>query len=73
MKTAYVIRGYLVDNSTIRLDEPLPMDSGDLKLVIEFDEKNRYSRKKMHGKFKGEIVMSGDFNEPLECFREYML
>ena len=73
MKTAYIVKGYLVDQSTIKLDEPLSRESGDIKMVIEFDETVRYSRKKMHGMLKGEIVMSGDFNEPLECFMEYML
>lgn len=75
MKTAYSVKGYLLNQETIRLDEPLPRESGDVRVLLEFEESNgkKYSRKKMHGILKGEIIMSDDFNEPLECFREYML
>ena len=73
MKTAYIVKGYLVDQSTIKLDEPLSRGSGDIRVFVEFEERSRISRKRMHGMLKGEIVMSGDFNEPLECFMEYML
>ena len=73
MKTAYIVKGYLVDHSTIRLDEPLSRGSGDIRVFVEFEERARISRKRMHGMLKGEIVISRDFNEPLECFMEYML
>ncbi len=75
MKTAYSVKGYLLDQETIRLEEPLPIESGDVKLVVEFIDSNgkKYSRKNMHGILKREIIIPDDFNEPLDCFREYML
>ncbi|HPJ36756.1 MAG TPA: DUF2281 domain-containing protein [Spirochaetota bacterium] len=75
MKTAYDVRGYLLDGQTIKLDEPLPRESGDVRVVVEFIEggSNKFSRRKMRGSLKGEIIIAGDFNEPLECMGEYML
>ena len=75
MKTAYSVKGYLLDQETIRLEEPLNRETGDVRVIVEFDENTwkKFSRRKMHGILKGEIILSDDFNEPLDCFGEYML
>ena len=35
MNTAYVVTGELQDHITIRLNEPVPMDNGEVQVIIE--------------------------------------
>ncbi len=74
MKTAYSIKGFLLDRETIKLEEPLQQETGDVRVIVEFESGTwkKYTRRKMYGILKGEIILSQDFNEPLDCLREYM-
>ena len=72
MITAYVVDGELIDHTTIKLKEPIPLDNGEIKVVVEQKERKRRSRESLFGMWKGKITMSPDFNEPLDCFKEYM-
>lgn len=74
MKTVYSVKGFLLDRETIRLEEPLPQEAGDVRVIVEFesDTWKKYTRRKMYGILKGEIILTHDFNEPPDCLREYM-
>ena len=72
MITAYVVDGELIDHITIKLKEPIPLENGDIKVVVEQIESKKKSREQLFGRWKGKITISPDFNEPLDCFKEYM-
>lgn len=72
MNTAYSMHGTMIDSNTIRLDEPLPMDHGGVKVLIELDGKNSKGGLRKFGSARGEILMSSDFDAPLEDFKDYM-
>ncbi len=72
MQTAYIINGQLVDKTTIKLSEPVPFEDGAVKVVIEQQSAPGKTRKDLYGILKGSIIMSDDFDEPLDCFKEYI-
>ncbi|NPV00371.1 MAG: hypothetical protein HPY53_03210 [Brevinematales bacterium] len=71
MKTAFVLKGELSDHDTIKLKEPVPIEDGEINVIIEktsiIDVKN--AGKSLYGALRGEIKMADDFNAPLECFK----
>jgi hypothetical protein len=71
METAYVVYGNIENHNIIKLDEDIPIENGLVKIVIEKDIKRKKSRKELYGKWKGKITVPEDFNEPLDCFKEY--
>ena len=72
MQTAYIITGELIDNSMIKLREPLPFKNQEIKVIIEINGEPKHKRSEIFGKYKGKIWISPDFNEPLDDFKEYM-
>lgn len=74
MQTSYILNGQLIDNTTIKLNEPVPLNIGEVKVVIEQETKTKTAktRKELYGAWKGKIKFAPDFNEPLECFKDYM-
>jgi len=72
MIAAYVVKGELIDQRTIKLSEPVPFENGEITVVVEAPERKKQSRRNLCGMMKGKISMRDDFNEPLEDFREYM-
>jgi hypothetical protein len=72
MQTAYIVYGKIIDESTIKLNEPIPFDNQDIKIIVELEQKNQKSRKDLYGKYENKISMSSDFDEPLDDFKEYM-
>ncbi len=72
MITAFIVTGELIDHLTIKLKEPIPLENGEIKIVIEPRLKMTYSRKNLLGSLKGKIIIHDDFNEPWECFKEYI-
>jgi hypothetical protein len=75
MENAYVLEGELTNHDTIKLREPVPFDDGKIKVTIELEKETmikRKPRKELYGLWKDKIKMSPDFDEPLDCFKEYM-
>lgn len=61
----------------IELDLPLDFPEGEAEAVVDLTPMaNAGDSPKglaaLHGKFKGQIRMSDDFDEPLDDFAEYM-
>ena len=71
MNTAYIVSGELIDHDTIKLKEPIPLENGEVRVLVEAGEKKE-SKKRRIGGWKDRIQMLSDFNDPLEDFREYM-
>lgn len=71
MKTAYVVSGDLIDHETIKLSEPVPIEKGRITVVIEPQSEPMY-RERQAGLWKDRIILSPDFDEPLEDLKEYM-
>lgn len=71
MNTAYVVMGEIIDDTTIKLNEPVPFQKGTVTVFIESQNNSHNERKDMYGILKGDIIISEDFNEPLDCFKEY--
>jgi hypothetical protein len=71
MNTAYVVRGRLKEHKLIELEESLPFENGIITVMVSKQGGN-ISRKRFAGKWKGQIELAPDFDEPLEDFREYM-
>ena len=72
MITAFIVSGELIDHQTIKLIEPVPLENGLIKVVIEQEPSKKISKKELAGMFKGQIHMSEDFSEPIDCMKEYM-
>ncbi len=73
MKTAFVLKGELSDHDTIKLKEPVPIEDGEINVIIEktSGKEGGSSRKNLYGALRGEIKMADDFDAPLESFQEY--
>lgn len=71
MANSIVTRGEVIDNETIHLEKPLPIDHGKVKVVIEPEDMQK-SRKRLFGIAKGAIIMHADFDVPIQDFKEYM-
>ena len=41
MEEAHVVTGSLTDSRTIRLDEPLPVSGGKVRVIVELNESAR--------------------------------
>ncbi len=48
MQPAYVVTGSLTDSRTVRLDEPIPVSSGKVRVIVEMPE---IARKMSHKEF----------------------
>ena len=72
MSRVFSMHGTVMDRNTIRLDEPLPMDHGGVKVMVELEEGKPKGGLQKFGSAKGEIFMSDDFDAPLEDFKDYM-
>lgn len=59
-------------NGQIILEEPLPPDLEGKELEVLIVERKSPKKRRQSGSAKGQIVMSPDFDEPLEDFDEYM-
>jgi len=70
MENLHMIEAKFVDGKTIQLSEEYPYKTRDVRLIILPGVKTKKERKA--GLLKGKIVMSNDFNEPLEEMTEYM-
>jgi hypothetical protein len=71
MSDSIVTNGEVIDNETIHLEKPLPIDHGKVKVIIE-PEEIKESRKQLFGIAKGAIIMHSDFDAPIQDFKEYM-
>jgi len=63
------------ENHKIIIDVPDEFSAEEeLEIIIvsSGEHREKKSRKEAFGKYKGEIWMAPDFDEPLEDFREYM-
>lgn len=74
MKTAFILKGELSDHNTIKLNEPVPIEDGEINVIIEkvSGTEGKKTKKSLYGALQGEIKMSDDFNAPLDCFKEYI-
>ena len=70
MDTAYVVKGHIINHTTIQLSESIPIEDKEVTVIIETIKKT--AKKRIPGLLKGKIWMSQDFDEPLEDFKEYM-
>jgi hypothetical protein len=70
MKTAFILKGELSDHDTIKLKEPVPIEDGEINVIIEktSGSDGKTAGKSLYGALRGEIKMADDFNAPLECF-----
>ncbi len=60
--TAYVVKGKMIDQNTIKLSEPLPLTEREVSIIVEPDpEEKKVSRKA--GIWHNKIHISPDFNE----------
>lgn len=41
MREAYVVTGSLTDSRTVRLDEPIPVSGGRVRVIVELGEMER--------------------------------
>ena len=48
MQPAYVVTGSLTDSRTVRLDEPIPVSGGKVRVIVELAE---IARKMSHEEF----------------------
>jgi hypothetical protein len=67
------------ENHFVKLELPPDFPQKNLEIIIipvdelEEDQKNKkISRAEFFGRWKGQIKMSPDFDDPLDDFREYM-
>ena len=59
-------------NGQIILEKPLPPDLEGKQLEILIIEEKPKKKRRQSGSAKGQILMSPDFDEPLEDFEDYM-
>jgi hypothetical protein len=60
-------------NGSIQLDRPLPHDWEGKQIRVTVEELKPSTRKhRQSGSAKGQIIMSSDFDAPLDDFQEYM-
>jgi hypothetical protein len=71
MNTAYIVKGSIINHDTIKLNEPVPIEDGSIRIIIEKNEPEPL-KKREAGLWKGRIVLAADFDEPLKDFSEYM-
>jgi hypothetical protein len=71
MDTAYIVKGHIINHTTIRLAEAIPIEDNEVTVIIETTKK--IAKKRIPGLLKGKIWMSPDFNEPIGDFKEYMV
>ncbi|HPB83794.1 MAG TPA: hypothetical protein PK200_17265 [Spirochaetota bacterium] len=70
MTFALVTHGEMIDPTTIKLKEPIPVEKGSLRIIIE---KETNSMKKISfGMAKGKIEILPEFYDPIEDFKEYL-
>jgi len=71
MKKLCITTASIIDNKTIKLDEPIDMNNGKIKISIEpIPKKNKIS-KRVFGCTKDWVVVKDDFYAPLEEFEKY--
>ena len=70
METAYIVKGHIINHTTIQLSESIPIENNEVTVIIETVKKTAKNR--TPGLLKGKMWMSPDFDEPLEDFKEYM-
>ncbi len=63
METAYIVKGHIVNHTTIQLSESIPIDDNEVTVIIETVKKTAKNRDQ--GLLKGKIWMSPDLDEPL--------
>ena len=68
MEYAIIAHGVLIDEETIRLDEPLPAEYKKVKVVIE-PEEIPAKRLRAFGQARDKMVIHPEFYEPLEDFK----
>jgi len=71
MNTAYIVTGNIKNRDTIKLDEPVPFDDGEIRIVIERQQGLKRPDRKP-GSWKDRIRVADDFDSPLEDFKDYM-
>lgn len=60
-------------NGQIILEKPLPSDLEGKQLeILIIEEKSKTKKRRQSGSAKGQILMSPDFDEPLEDFEDYI-
>jgi hypothetical protein len=71
MSNSIITHGEVIDKKTIHLEDPLPIDHGKVKLVIETEQMHK-RRKRLFGIAKGAIIIHANFDAPIQDFKEYM-
>jgi hypothetical protein len=64
MNIAYVITGNIKNRDTIKLDEPVPFEDGEIRIVIERQQGLKRPERKP-SLWKGRIRVADDFGSPL--------
>ena len=70
MENLHMIEAKFIDRKTIQLSEEYPFKEREIRLIVIPGIKTR--RKRKAGLLKGKIMMSDDFNDPLDEMKDYM-
>jgi hypothetical protein len=64
-----ITNGHLLDSHTIKLDESIPLLTGNIKVVIEIPD--QFLSELSFGMAKDTVEIMPGFDEPMEEFQEY--